>query len=216
MNPDSDIPLRSAARKTVSKIILSACREPLGARANLLLAEISHDKAERADAILRQQRRAGKETKAAAVNARNSWVNARSAWDRYLDRYNLGPSAIPAQLQAIRFLGQRGQRGDLDSAILLWQNLHLELHDYVAAKSALIRALEGSGQSAASTIDAFAAELDAIMKDEPVAKELQRFRDAGLAEPYQRRLELLSGDWSPEGGFAWTRRRIELAKKASP
>ena len=213
LQPDSDIPLRSGARRTLSKIILSACREPLGARANQLLAEISHDKAERADAILRLQRRTGKETKSAAVNARNAWVNARSAWTRYLDRYNLGPAAIPAQLQAIRL---RWQREEIESALLLWENLHLELHDYVAAKLALIRALEGSGQSTALTIDAVLAELSTLDRDAPAAKELESCRNAARGEPLQRRLELLSRDWSPDGGFVWARRRIELAKKAAP
>ncbi len=200
-----DVP-RGATKKVLSRIVLSACREPMGARTNLLFAELSHDRAERLEAIVTAQKALGKEPK--TVAALNAWKNARSAWAKYLDRSNLGPALIPGDLAQAR---QAWDKADPERAVAILETLHLQLHQWADARNALARALDRSGQDGKAALASLSQELGSLIQEGRLAKEIQRYRDqlrlmpiaAGAQETLDRRLELLSRSWGPMGSFTW-------------
>ena len=195
---------RSKEQQLLSRVVIGAIREPLGSRANYLLAGLAQDRAERAEAGLRRQASQGKETKNAARNAADAWKNARSGWNRYLERNNLGPSLVVGQLEAIR---QRRQRGALDSVVAALEYLQLELHLYASARLQASRAQDRLGVKIGDSNEALAAEIRALAdRDGPLAKEIEACREmtsggTPMARHLRRRLDYLNRDFGPAGYF---------------
>ncbi len=214
LRPEDEEMPRNVTKKILSRLVLSAVREPLGARANWLFASLSQDKAERAHETLLAQREAGKESKTAVANARNAWLNARSAWTKYLDRNNLGPGIFASNLPVLR---RHLQRGDTERAMSQWEYLHRELHQYVAARLEQAQAMEHTGQSSAAQLDHLAKEIEQLLNDETLAKERALVAASGLLNTpdAQRRWSLLLRDWGPNGNLAWLGETIRLARKAA-
>ena len=215
LRPEEEEIPRNVTKKTLSRLVLSAVREPLGARANWLFASLSQDKAERAQETLLAQRDAGKEAKAAAANARNAWLNARSAWSKYLDRNNLGPGVFKNNLPAMRFYLQRG---DTERLLAQWEYCQRELHQYTAARLKQSQAIQRAGQNANPQLDALLKELEQIQNDETLAKERAAVAGSGVlnSPDARRRWSLLLRDWGPTGNFAWIEETARLARQASP
>lgn len=205
LQPEVESP-RGKSKRVLSRLVLSAVREPIGSRASLLLAGLAHDRAERVEAVLRMHQAAGKEAKVASANAHRAWLDARSGWHRYLDRHNLGKAIVPANLALVR---QRRERGDVDGAITQLEYMHLELHHYVSARRQSARVEERLGSPAAPLLASLAQELEPLVQSGEVAKEIAATRELVRAAPPQvrtgldRRLELLSRDWGENGTFAW-------------
>ncbi len=218
MQPELEEAPRGVTKTVLSRLILAAVREPLAARVNWLFASLSQDKAERAQETLLAQKEAGKETKAATASARNAWLNARSAWTKYLDRNNLGPGLFASSLPELRFYLHNG---DTESMLSLWEYMHRETHQYAAARLEQAQAMEHTGQNAAALLDLLAKELSQLQGDETLAKErtivgtsgILNLRDPQAREDAQRRWRLLQRDWGPDGNFAWLLESVRLARK---
>jgi hypothetical protein len=205
-----DVP-RGVTKKILSRLILSATREPLGARANWLFASLSQDKAERLRQAWIVQKEAGKDNKTAATNVKNAWVNARSAWTKYLDRNNLGPNNFALALPKLPgFL----QIGEAERALGQWEYLQRELHQYASARVELARAMEQTGQNSKAVLEQLAQELDQLLKDEGVAKLREAALAAGVstAPDGQNRWAMLGRDWGPEGNLAWMLETVRLTR----
>lgn len=201
-----DLP-RGVTKKTLSRLILSATREPLGARANWLFASLSQDKAERLQYAWMAQKAAGKDNKAAAGNVRNAWINARSGWTKYLDRSNLGPAHFVTAVPKVP--------ADAERALAQWEYLQRELHHYASARFELARAVDQIGQNANPLLDALTQELEQLLKNEALAKERATAATEVIgADPdNQRRWSMLMRDWGPDGAIAWMQETIRLSRK---
>jgi phage antirepressor YoqD-like protein len=214
--PDLDEIPRSAVKKTLSRLVLAAARQPLSARANWLFASLSLDKAERAQVAWQMQKAAGKDGKSAAANVRNAWLNARSAWNQYLDRNNLGPSVYVSALPNLRRLLERGE---FERAMNQWEYLQTELHHYAAARLAQARAMRHTGQDASANLDLLSRELEQLRNNPVLARERESAPASGLLNAIDgpRRWMLLMRDWGPEGNLAWIGETVRLEnKKGTP
>ena len=194
----------------LTRLILSAIRETMGEQASFLLAGLSHDKAERAEALARNQRRLRKETKGLDKNAAEAWKKASSGWTRYIDRSNLGPKSLPGQLEAFRRL-----RGSPEMALATLEHLQLEMHRYASARLQLARCRSHSGGDGGPDLDIVLAELEPIARtDGPLAREIEAFRDQlaplppPLRDPLRQRLDLLRRDFGDDGNLTWTLREV--------
>lgn len=212
--PDlEDIP-RSAVKKELSRIVLSAARRPLAARVNWLFALLSEDRALRLAESAALQKNADRTSKSTAVNLRNAWLNARGAWNQYLDRNNLGPTIYATSLPEIRrFL----DRGEFDRALNQWEYLQTELHHYAAARLGLARAMENLGQPAGSVYEDLRRELRGLIETPEIATALKASAAAGIANAIDgpRRWQLLTRDWGADGTLAWLAESIRLREDAS-
>jgi hypothetical protein len=202
---------RNAVKKALSRIVLSAARKPLAARSNWLFALLSEDKAERLDEVAQVQKDAGKEAKTTLTNRRNAWLNARGAWNQYLDRNNVGPSIAAASLPEIR---EHLKRGDAERALAQWEYIQREIHEYAAARLGQARAMRHLGQDPSATLEQLARDLDALLSDPALAKERAAAPTAGVfnAPAGQSRWTLLTRDWGPDGSLAWLRDSVRLAQ----
>lgn len=209
--PDlEDIP-RNIPKKTLSRLILAASRQPLAARANWLFASLSQDKAERLQAAWSVQKSAGQETKTAAMNVRNAWLNTRSAWNQYLDRNNLGPGIYATSLPKIRIAFEQGE---WDFGLNEWEYLQHEVHRYVAARLGQAKAMRETGQDPGPLLEQLDRELDQLINDPNIAKARAAVPVASLARvpEFARRWSLLSRDWGPDGAYAWLRETVRLVQ----
>jgi hypothetical protein len=207
--PSRELAVKAKEAQLLTRLILSAIRDPMTEQSNYLLAGLSQDKAERAEALVQNQRRLGKESKALQKNAVDAWKNARSGWTRYLDRGNLGPKTLSVQIEAARRL-----RASPEPGLAALERLQLEMHRYTSAHLQIARAQALLGGNPAD-LDTVLAELEPIAKsDGPLAKEVDAFREQlallppPVREPYRRRLDLLRRDFGPGGSFTWTLREI--------
>ena len=208
--PARELPVKASEAQILTRLILSAIREPMTEQSNYLLAGLSQDKAERAETLVRNQRRLGKEPKVLEKKAVDAWKNARSGWNRYVERANLGPTSLATQLEAMRRI-----RGSTEPALAALEHLQFEVHRYASARLQLARAQARLGGAARADLDAVFAELEPIAKsDGPLAKEVDAFGDQlallppPVREPFGRRLELLRRDFGANGTFTWTLREI--------
>jgi hypothetical protein len=210
LRPDREAVVSNKEPQILTRLILSAIRETVGEQANFLLAGLSQDKAERAEALARNKRRLRKGSKGLDKNAAAAWRKASSGWTRYIDRSNLGPKSLPAQLDALRRM-----RGSPEMALATLEHLQLEMHRYASARMQLARARSRTGGDGGPDLDVLLAELEPIARtDGPLAKEVEAFRDlfAPLPPPQRdqlrQRLDLLRRDFGEGGYFAWTLREV--------
>ena len=210
LRPDRETAMRNKEAQILTRLILSAIRETMAEQANFLLAGLSQDKAERAETLAQFQRRQRKETKMLDRNATDAWKNARSGWTRYVDRSNLGPTSLAAQLDALHRV-----RNSPEMALASLEHLQLEVHRYASARLQLARARSCVGGDVGPELDAVIAELEPIARtDGPLAREADTVGDQlallppPLREPFQRRLNFLRRDFGDDGYLAWTIREI--------
>jgi hypothetical protein len=203
LQPEIDAAPRNLTKKTLSKLVLNATRESLGARANWYFASLCQDKAER----LRQ---AGGNPKL----VRDAWLNARGAWTKYLDRNNLGPGIFAASIPELQ---RHAQRRDTERALGQWEYLHRELHHYAAARLEQARAMEQLGQDPNPVLDQLKREINQLLQDEALAKDRAGFAASGLLDTpgSQRRWALLMRDWAPDGNLAWLLETARLSRKTA-
>jgi hypothetical protein len=212
LRPGREIGVRTKEPQILTRLILKAVREPMSEQADFLFAGLSEDRAERAEALAQHQRQLGKDTKTLDRNATDAWKNARSGWTRYVDRGNLGPTTLPAQLDAVRQM-----RNVPEPALASLENLQLELHRYASARLQLAQAQSRLGVDVGPELDALIAELEPISRtDGPLAKEGEAFRyielPPAVRESFNRRLDLLRRDFGTDGYFAWTIREVRAVR----
>ncbi len=207
---DSEIPLESYSKKTLSLIILNACREPLGRQVSYLAASCLHEKAAQLQANLDFLASAGKNVAIVKENADFAWRDARGAWTKYLDRYALFPQNIPKRLKEIAL---RWNPGNVDNAVSLWEQLMLDMHATFEARL-LLAETQVYLKSSDSGLQELLEELDAYQNSE-LPKTLAKYVENAKANgQVAKSLELLNRDWQPQGNIYWLRESLRL--KAHP
>jgi hypothetical protein len=112
---------------------------------------------------------------------------------KYLNAYALTARAVPGRLNDINKPG---------IAFDLWEQLHLDLHDTLAARLCLAQAqrhLQGKSPAQAELL----AELAALRKSGLSQALDQALQNARGRPALAQRLEWLSHDWSPQGHLYW-------------
>jgi hypothetical protein len=210
LQPDLEVPPEHFPKKTLTRIVAHGTRDYLIRRAQWLRATLWQEKAER-DQLLANRAAAGN---AAAAAARPAWTNTRVAWNLYLDRAALGPSARQQQLLAIH---AHMKRQNTVQAAHLLEDLHLELRQYCAARLNQARAVayaEGP-KAAAALLKDFDEDLTALLEKgmqpeiDAVRPRLNPSADAALI----RSLDLLGHDWAPRGNYYWFQQQIRRQLK---
>ena len=196
---------------------MAATRDPLAARSNWLFAQMCQDSAERLGEQHLLQKEKGQWGNAAELNS--AWKNARSAWAKYLDFNNLGPSHFLASLPELR---RNADSGDVVRLLTHWEHLQRDLHLYAAAKMELARATSQTGQNGSAILDELAKELTQLLADETLEKTRTSIGASGLWNhpdtrerwpDAQDRWSRLMRDWGPDGNLAWMLESVKLAKK---
>jgi hypothetical protein len=203
---DSEIPLESYSKKTLSLIILNTCREPLGRQVSYLAASCLHEKAAQLQANLDFLTSTGKDVAIVKENADFAWRNARRAWGSYLDHYALFAPIVPMRLKEI---AQRWNPANVENAVSLWEQLFLDMH---ATFEARLRLAETQVylKSSDSGLKELLEDLDAFQNSD-LPKTLAKYVEAAKA-PGQvaKSLELLNRDWQPQGNIHWLRESVRL------
>jgi hypothetical protein len=196
---DSDFPLEKFEKKMLSLIVFNACREPLGQQVNQLVASCVHEKAAQLQANLETRTAAGKDVATAKDNAGYAWKNARGQWNKFLDRYQFNAQSLPKRLAEI---GQRWNNNELEAALNLWEQLHLDIHNNIEARLRLAEA-QAQLQANSPALSDLQADLEALRKSD-LPKLLNECREKATNPPLlAQRLELLARDWAPQGYVHW-------------
>jgi hypothetical protein len=213
LHPDSDFPLERFEKKMLSLIVLNACREPLGQQVNYLIASSLHETAAKLQATQTLLEGAGKDTTNIKVDVDFAWRNARRAWNKYLEHYLFSPQSVPKRLVEIQ---QRWNGGDLEYALNLWEQLHLDVHTNIEARLRLSEAQQRL-QGSSPALQDLLTDLSAIQKSD-LPKNLSEFQEKVRANKVAaQRLELLARDWAPQGNIHWLHEtaRLRMEKEKS-
>ncbi len=203
---ESEIPLESFSKKTLSLILLNACREPLGRRVSYLAASCLHEKAAQLQANLDFLTSTGKDVAIVRENTDFAWRNARGAWTKYLDRYALFPPNVPKRLKEIAL---RWNPGNVDNAVSLWEQLVLDMHATFEARL-LLAETQRYLNSSDSGLKELLEDLDAFQNSE-LPKTLAKYVENAKANgQVAKSLELLNRDWQPRGNIYWLRESARL------
>lgn len=178
LQADPEIELSKYKKEILSYIVFGACKEVLGQKINLLMAQGLQEKAELLQANVDAQRVRGKPSQALENRTREAWGSTRSYWTKYVDRHALTATELKARFPQHNELWKRPET-DLG-------NFHPLLREWTAscmARMYLARTLEQEGQRkhAAQIIDNLAQDLDALAKDEGLNKELDTSLAAATA-----------------------------------
>jgi len=208
---DSEIPLERFEKKLLSVILLNACREPLGQQVSYLVASCLHEKACQLQANHDILAAAGKDVTIVKENADYAWRNDRSAWYKYLERYQLSPQSLPKRLLEIQ---QRWNRGELEIAVNLWEQLHLDIHATLEARLRWVEA-QKQLQTKSPALNDLLAFLDTLQKSD-LSKSLNLCLEQTAAPSLTWRLGMLARDWGPRGNLYWlgeeAKRRLGITK----
>ncbi|GEM_PF-2944478 len=213
IQPDDAVnPQKFVDRKTMlSHIVLRACREPLGNRADAVKAACWEDKAAKLEAQAEARRQAGKQG-GGNQDAVSAWKNARSAWAVFLDRGDLTPAQLGNRVKGASELARQGQR---ELALSVLEQLHLDLRNALAGRLRLAEANLRLGQPklAGPAFTKLRADLMVFEKSEQPRKFMQDFLDLARTQPalahQAKRFEMLLRDWTPDGHLAALRQHVE-------
>jgi hypothetical protein len=200
-------------KKTVlTRILGVGMREYFDLEMARMRASLNQEKAAQAQAILKSQK-----TPAARQEARDAWGVAKSSWSaHYLDHITLD-AMIDQQWKQLRQVGIE-QPELLDKRLSLLESLHLEIHKYFQAKLRLAECLEHreGGKAAKEYLESIKAEIVALEKKGLLQTEVKTLTDLlprVLPRPalpfFQKRLDLLGHDWSPQGNYFWLRQQAD-------
>lgn len=210
LDPENEIPPNRYRRGTLTRVVLHATRPVLSQQSSWLTARCWEEKAERAEALLQRLRGAKKPEGSAEEAARSAWNNTRANWNRYVDRHGLGRTT-EGRLQTIR---DALDRGELETAVVAWERLHLDLHRSLAARKRLARAWtqlhelkKENRKQPRAALDALreAAQEASLARNHPTwKKELERTAEQlrSMHPLLAQRLDLLLRDFAPEGPLA--------------
>lgn len=213
MQPDDAANPHKLERKTLSHIVLRACREPLANQADALKAACWEDRAAKLAGQAEARRQAGKQ--GGSQETVSALKNARSAWTKLLDRADLTPVQIRSRVEDIQVMLRQGQR---DLALSLSEQLQLDLHHALHARLRLAEANRHIGQAnqARLAVAAYVKLRDdatALQNAEQPRKFLQDFLDQVRGQSagahLARRVEMLLRNWAPDGHLAALRQTIE-------
>jgi hypothetical protein len=195
-------------KKTLTRIVAHGTRDHLNRRAQWLRAMLWQEKAER-DQVLARRADAG--NAAAAAAARAAWTNTRIHWNQYLDRAALGPAARQQRLDAIRAHAKR--QSEVQAAQLL-EDLHLDLHQYYAARLNQARAVFYADglKSAAVLLHTLDEELTGLL-DKSMNADIDALRKQLTNAALVRSLDLLGHDWAPHGNYYWFQQQVRRQLK---
>jgi hypothetical protein len=205
-----------ARRATSTKIIALSIRDQLDPEIQRMQAAGSHEKAERAEAIMQGH---SKPSETIARRAEEGWITAKSAWKNFY----LAPIDLDGTIK--RRLDQmrngltpvvRTQGEEAAFRISLLESLHLDLQRIFNAKLRLAECMahKDSSKVAKEYLAKTKQEIEQIekrgaMREEisTLRTEIQRFPPAAR-DHLQRRLDLLSHDWSEKGTLYWMKQQI--------
>lgn len=196
---------------TLTRILAFTCREPVQQRVSWLEACCKQEMAERSQAA------ADVAASKAAGKANKAWLNARGAWNVYVSRVALSPTALRQRLGGVQ-AALRGNDGDRALAVL--EAIHLDLHRAYSAKLFLhdvTQRLEGPkpgeayARNVARELDELIDKDDAGLKDAlaQIRKTIDTVALPQLRAHFQLRAELLGRDWNEQGPFFWLRQRFQ-------
>ena len=203
LHPDSEIPLTQYEKRLLSTILFTACRDRLGRQAGYLVAQCLHEKAAQLQANQDSRAAKGKDITIVKENAAYAWSNARGAWSDYLTRYGLNPRSLPMRLSAIQ---RRWNQREVQTALLLWEQLHQDMH---ATFDARLRLAEAQGHTLKSSpaLKELLADLDRY-RNSDLPKQLSACLDQARGSPVAPRLQLLMRDWGADGNLDALRQTI--------
>ncbi len=212
-------------RSMPTKILAIGLRDHFEFELARCQAAVSHEKAERAEAVLRAQ---AKPNDAAVTRAREGWIKARSAWKNfYLDRVAL-EDTIDQRLEQMRSRVHPiapAPLEQLDLRISLLETLHLDVQRCFNARVRLAECLahtDADGVKAASAyLEKTRREIEQVEAKGLLRDEIKSLQNAlpRVAMPdavramFQRRLDLLSRDWSQQGSYFWLKQQIDQRVK---
>lgn len=227
---DIDKELREAnikadhARSMPTKILAVALRDHFKAEVNRSQAAASQEKAERAQANLQAQAKPSKDVVRKVYEA---WINAKSAWDNFYLPVITRPS-IEQRLETIRTRVRpvaRTQLEEIDLRMSLLEALHLDVARTFNAKLRLAECLVHTHADGVKGANAYLVqtkreieqiETKGLLRDEikSLHDSLPRINMPDAARTiFQRRLELLSHDWSERGTYFWLKQQIDQRVK---
>ncbi len=208
---DSEIPLAKFEKKTLTFVMLQACRESLGQQIAELEAVRWHEKAAHAQALARALAAQGKENDRLQRDAKSGWVNARGSWSKYLDRYLLNAGAVFKRLDAIH---RKWIVEEHEGGVALWEHLHADMHALLAARLRLAEAQTqlGSFALAQTTYKTLLDEIAQLKKSE-IQKGLTASQELTSDTVHAARLQLLARSWAPQGHLAWMERVVQARIK---
>ncbi len=208
---DSEIPLAKFEKKTLSFILLHACREALGQQVAELEAARWHEKAAHAQALADALAAQGKDNDRFQREAKSGWVNARGSWSKYLDRYPLNAVAVSRRLEAIH---RKWIADEYEGAVALWELLHADMHALLDARLRLAESQTrlGSEALAQSTYNTLLDDI-AQLKKSDIQKGLAASQEGTGDRVHAARLELLARSWAPQGHLAWLEREVRARIK---
>ncbi len=193
---DSEVPLEQPEKKLVSLVLLNACREPLGQQVTYLMASCLHEEAARLQASQEALGASGENVASVEENAQSAWRNARGAWtNKYLGRYQL---SVPSLSKRLGEIAQCWNRGEPETAVALWEELHKEMHITFQARRRLAEAQEHlAGPKPAR--QELIAELDAFAQSDLPKNLLKNSEKARGSPALAQRLALLLRNSAPAG-----------------
>jgi hypothetical protein len=207
-------------RSVPTKILALGLRDHFDFELVRSQAAESHEKAERAQAALRAQ---AKPSAAVVKNAHEAWIMAKSAWA------NFYIARIPLEFTIDQRLNQmrppRVRPDEVELRIGMLETVHLDVQRYFNAKSRLAECLVHTHPDGIKGANAYLAktkaEIEQLEKKGLLRDEIKNVQDilprVGMSEAaratYQRRLELLSHDWSERGSYFWLKQQFDQRAK---
>ncbi len=206
-------------RSVPTKILAVGLRDHFGFELARSQAEVSHEKAERAQAALRGQ---AKPSDAALTRAHEGWIMAASAWDKFYLARIRQESTFDQRLEQMR---KRVRADDIEMRVGLLETLHLDVQRYFNAKLRLAECLVHTHPDGIKAANAYLAktksEIEQVEAKGLLRDEITNVRDIlprlgmndGARALFQRRLALLSHDWSGRGTYYWLKQQIDQRVK---
>jgi hypothetical protein len=212
-------------RSMPTKILAVGLREHFDFELVRSQAAVSHEKAERLEAALHGS---AKPNEAACKRASDAWIMAKSAWANfYVARVAL-EFTIDQRLEQMRSRVRPVARDpieELDLRLSLLETLHLDVQRCFNAKVRLAECLVHTDPNGIKGANAYLEktkrEIEQIETKGLLREEIKSLQDAlprvAIPDParamFQRRLDLLSRDWSERGSYFWLKQQIDQRVK---
>jgi hypothetical protein len=205
-------------RSTPTKILAVGLRDHFDFELIRSQAAVSQEKAERLQSALRAQ---AKPSDTVVTRAHEAWIVAKSAWDNfYLARIPL-EFTIDQRLDQMR---KRVHREEIDLRVGMLETLHLDVQRYFNAKLRLAECLAHTHPDGVKAANAYLektkAEIEQIEAKGLLRDEIKSLQDIlprlamkDARAVFQRRLDLLSHDWSERGNYFWLKQQIDQRVK---
>jgi len=177
-------------RKMITRMVFTGCKDVLDQNVAYLWAMSFHEESEALQAAADSMKPSSKYLGAARQRAAESWPNAVSYWNKFVERFALSPTSVRERLDSMRRAAS-SQIVNLDDL----PNILQEWSRSCYARLSLARVLQrqGQDQTARTLLDGLAQDLESMAKDADLQKDLdsylrtiQNARDLGPLVEYPR------------------------------